>query len=277
MGSQPSQTCCANTCKCFDNDKHVKMIDVVRYSSHKWVWSAKHQTTFMNCIYALHPNVPTDITNKIKNHGFSENQSIYNITTAIHAETYYSDQRMLLAKKCCKWYISKLKQLQSLSMVVLSKETEIKEQFMKNFCSNNLPALQHNKNRQENIRRTVFIDDCQMTLNMIDCNINNIKYYSPNVQIYLILLGENDTITDANTMIKTLQMAHNYQRQCYILCRNGNGNCIISEKNQLAHSYNVPTVNMSFDNDQSIQNLIGVAVKLYWFYMATFNDVCCEN
>eukprot|EP01084_Bolivina_argentea_P299658 516540_1 len=220
MGSKVSHqhsTDCSSNCKCFINDKRVQNIDIVRYSSHKWKWSEFHQLALIECFDNQECNVPLAIIGVIKSHIFSNTSHIVCTKAIISNETYYPMVNKLLNKKLCyKWYTSQFVNLKSLSIAVMSEPmNNSSETFLNALEETTLPALQPRRNNVNIKRRTIHVDDCQITVKLIN-SINNCPEYC---EMYFIILGENDTINDADKIMKKLRNIHKCKPKCYILIR----------------------------------------------------------
>eukprot|EP01084_Bolivina_argentea_P299656 516537_1 len=285
MGSKISHhsTDCSSNCKCFINDKRVQNIDIVRYSSHKWKWSEFHQLALIECFDDQECNFPLNLISVIKSHLFSNASHIICRNAIISIEKYYPMVNKLLDKKLCyQWYISQFLNFTSLSIAIISEPiNNSSETFLNALEQTSLPAMQPRGNNVDDCqikRRTIHVDDCQITVKLIKSIDNYPKY----CEIYFIILGENDTINDADKIMKKLQNIHKCEPKCYILIRmtkNGIANyksvfendqltkLANNENDQLIHNYNVSSITTSLDSEKSINDLFSFAIKYYWFHI----------
>eukprot|EP01084_Bolivina_argentea_P050984 93796_1 len=267
---------CEGVCTCFLHDTMVKQIDVIRYSKNKWVWSEKHDSILLESLSSNYYNVPKDIISLIKSHSFCAKQNFYIFKPVICNVNYYSTSDQLLTKNLChQWYLSKCSTFNSFPIALV---TELSNgdanglHILNRFSGRSLPALHstysNNNNSLQHIRRTIHMDNCQISINLFQFEWNSKIINMKSAEIYMILLNETNDINYYDKMLEKMINATDYKNKCYILVRitNKYNNINIRteyEYKQLCCKYNVPLFNLSLNSDN--QDLFVFAVKYYWF------------
>eukprot|EP00483_Globobulimina_turgida_P012247 UN12269 len=175
---------CEIVCNCFVNDKTVEDTKVVRYSKSKWIWSHNHESVLNGCLSTAHYNIPKAIILLIKMHSFSAKRHFYISKAMICAEKHYAQINQLLVKRLCStWYLSQLAKFHSFPIALIDKSQSNGQHLFNSFGSHSLPALQrkiHSNSRNnchQTTRKTLHINNCQVTINLLNTKWSTLGYH----------------------------------------------------------------------------------------------------
>ena len=148
-------------------------------------------------------------------------------------------------------------------------ESQDKELFIKHFRNNNLPALKSKYSSNNELSRTLHIDGFQLRINIkiiSNINLHNNEYDEDNECIYLIMCDKN--LNDEcylNNICSTIWNINRSMNNCILFSDKANSNSNKKSNNNLSNKWNIPLMNIDYNNEQNVNKLINFSIKYYWF------------
>eukprot|EP01084_Bolivina_argentea_P277262 473303_1 len=276
MGSTCSQHTSTGKCYCFANDNKIKDVDIVRYSRAKWIWSTSHDLALINSLSDFQQRIiPNEIMILIKEHCYHPNEEFLTIHPILYREKYYYKNKLLQKKLCKHWYQRTAFSEYSFDVALYVSDKRTGTQVVNVLNTGSLPALKcrcgHFRcDNLEHIRRTIYIDNCQIRLHVMPVKHNEIddkiiKY----AMINIIVLNEYEPLLKANNTCRKIWEQNKSMKNCVIVWlqdRKTNKNSSnVNAMEQLAQYYNVPFLSLALSIDKTAADLFSFAVKYYWF------------